>query len=118
MFTPQRLPKLGGSHTHHRVQNWREGERLPWHPTHPLNQRPPAEGKVWGHRVYLGVFEADDIYTTLDRYFGVDPDVTGHGSAQQSACAAVVVNDQGLSELDTLIPLGAGRVALKSRGGW
>ncbi|MGH4002248.1 MAG: hypothetical protein ACRDTJ_32815, partial [Pseudonocardiaceae bacterium] len=96
-FSPQPIPKPTGRSARpgeHQVIEWRPGQRLPWEHLPP----PPRRGKqeqVWRHQVYLGVYETEATYQFLHRMFHEDTDAYDERRGGQSACAAVVLDQDG-----------------------
>lgn len=97
LFSPQPIPKLTGRSVRQgdqQVIEWRPGQRLPWVHLPP----PPRRGKqeqVWRHRVYLGVYETEATYQFLHRMFHEDTDAYDERRGGRSACAAVVLDQDG-----------------------
>lgn len=97
LFSPQQIPKPIGRSARpgeQQVIEWRPGQRLPWEHLPP----PPRRGKqeqVWRHQVYLGVYETEATYQFLHRMFHEDTDAYDERRGGRSACAAVVLDQDG-----------------------
>lgn len=97
LFSPQQIPKPTGRSARpgdQQVIEWRPGQRLPWEHLPP----PPPRGKqeqVWRHQVYLGVYETEATYQFLHRMFYEDTDAYDERRGGRSACAAVVLDQDG-----------------------
>ncbi|MGH3996411.1 MAG: damage-inducible protein, partial [Pseudonocardiaceae bacterium] len=97
LFSPQPIPKPTGRSARsgdRQVIEWRPGQRLPWEHRKP----PPRRGKqelVWRHQVYLGVYETEATYQFLHGMFHEDADAYDERPGGRSACAAVVLDQDG-----------------------
>ena len=58
---------------------------------------------AWRHTVYLGVYQQRDIYEALDRLFPTDDDAEDDHGKEESACAAILVDQQGCYLEDTAV---------------
>lgn len=97
LFSPQPVPKLTSRASRpkdRQVIQWSPGDDLPWEtlqPPEPFGKTPA----VWQHTVYLGVYELDATYETLHRVFTDHQDAYDEPRRQRSACAAILLNDEG-----------------------
>lgn len=102
LFNPQPVPKttLRSQRTEQRVVEWRPDDALPWLELDP----PKAAGKterVWRHTVFLGVYDLEATYERLHAAFGEDRDAYDEHRAGLSACAAVLVSEEGQLIVET-----------------
>lgn len=119
LFTPQQIPKTGRRPVELKVIQWRPGDPLPW------NELPEAKpGKVWQHHVYLGVYNLSEIYETLRRLFNQDPEAHDLRVPGQSACAGLVLNEDGVLVGESVVlsscawALGKVNAGRHTRPGW
>lgn len=97
LFSPQQLPALTRRATRpsdRQVIAWQPGEPLPWDvlgPPEPFN----GTTRVWRHTVYLGVYRLEATYEALGRVFGEDPDAYDKRPGGESACAGVLIDQDG-----------------------
>lgn len=100
LFSPQQVPKLTLRSTRpvdRQVIEWSpepSGAPLPWEtlaPPKPLN----GTRRVWQHTVYLGVYEMEATYESLHRVFGDDTDAYDERPGGLSACAGLLVDQDG-----------------------
>jgi hypothetical protein len=102
LFNPQKIPKLTlrSQKAESQVVEWRPGDPLPW-----LDLDPPKhDGKtkrVWRHTVYLGVYDLEATYEHLHAAFGEDRDAYDERNAGLSACAAILVDQEGQLIVET-----------------
>lgn len=105
LFSPQQIPKLTGRSKRpqdSQVVEWRSGEPLPWQVLQP----PPPLGKtsrVWRHTVYLGVYDLEATYQHLHEAFAEDRDAYDERRAGRSACAGVLVDENGVLMSDSAV---------------
>ena len=81
---------------------WEPGEPLPWDklaPPKPVNETP----RVWRYTVYLGVYKLEATYESLGRVFGEDPDAYDKRPDGASACAGLVINQDGRLIADSAV---------------
>jgi len=94
LFSTQTVDPPDPGNRHRPVVSWREGRPLPWEALAP----PVSRGKtrlVWQHRVYLGVYSVESIYEHLHAVFPRDEDAYEERPGGLSACAALVVDQDG-----------------------
>ncbi|GAB3747410.1 AAA domain-containing protein [Yimella radicis] len=96
LFSPQSVPKKNGRSRTNPVVTWTPGSDLPWHTLPP----PDKPHLVWQHRVYLGVYALSDVYETLLRVFADDPDAYDPRPNGMSACALIVLDNDGRLMVD------------------
>ncbi len=97
LFSPQPIPEVSrkaSGPADRQVVSWEKGDPLPW------EVLPPPEGiygspREWRHTVYLGVYELKATYESLQRVFGEDKDAYDERPGGTSACAGVVVGNDG-----------------------
>ncbi len=105
LFSPQRVPQVTGRSRRpedRQVVEWRSGESLPWEVLRP----PQPVGKtrrVWRHTVYLGVYDLEATYQYLHKSFAEDRDAYDERRAGLSACAGVLVDENGVLLSDTAV---------------
>jgi hypothetical protein len=122
LFSPQTLPRVDArSH----VVDVRPGEPMPWEASSPLSMVPLAQGRVWRHEVYGGVYNLQRVVDTLVREFGDDDPADQRESARgQSALFGCIVDADGLlvdeSAVLSSCAWALGRVDAGDRrtGGW
>lgn len=97
LFSPQRVPsptRRTAPQDDHQVIEWRRGDPLPWEALYP--PKPVGKtGRVWQHTVYLGVYDLEDTYQYLHRAFGEDQDAYDERRAGLSACAGILLDQDG-----------------------
>lgn len=96
LFNSQNLPKLtsdSGDPEKMQVVEWRKGDTLPW--ADPNRHIPRKEGRVWRYSVYLGVYELENTYQYLHAAFMEDRDAYDSRPAGKSACARLVIDENG-----------------------
>ena len=97
LFSPQKLPAETSPATQtkdHQVIAWEKKVTLPWHSL----RTPRSEHKtpwVWRHTVYLGVYHLKDTFDILGRIFGEDHDAYERAPRDKSACAGLLIDDDG-----------------------
>lgn len=97
LFSPQQVPALTPKATRpsdRQVIAWRAGVPPPWEalaPPEPLG----GTRRVWRHKVYLGVYNLEATYESLGRVFGQDPDAYEKRPDGESACAGLLVGQDG-----------------------
>jgi AAA domain len=105
LFSPQPVPALTRKATHpsdRQVIEWKPGEPLPWAklaPPEPIGETP----RVWRHTVYLGVYKLEATYESLGRVFGEDPDAYDKRPDGESACAGLLINQDGRLIADSAV---------------
>lgn len=97
LFSPQKVPAVtrrATSPSDHQVMAWRPGQPLPWE---ALDPPPDFRGKrmVWRHTVYAGVYQLEATYASLGRVFGEDPDAYDARPGGESACAGMIIDQDG-----------------------
>ncbi|MEP9394539.1 AAA domain-containing protein [Gordonia sp. VNK1] len=100
LFTPQSVPDIDRHSPIRQTHLLSDG--LPWGPEAvPRSIRIPTKHAV-RHAVYFGVYSVQSAYQVLDQAF--DPDTEGLDSrpAGSSACAALLVDNDGFASLGTL----------------
>lgn len=105
LFSPQSIPTLTRRATRpadRQVIGWRPGAPLPWNELAPPQ---PAYGipRVWRHTVYLGVYKLEATYESLHRVFGEDADAYEERPSNESACAGLLVDDDGRLVADSAV---------------
>src|SRR5260370_40249394 len=88
------------------VIGWKPGEPLPWDklaPPEPIGETP----RIWRHTVYLGVYKLEATYESLGRVFGEDPDAYDKRPDGESACAGLLINQDGRLIADSAGPSSA-----------
>ncbi|MEE9964709.1 MAG: AAA family ATPase [Propionicimonas sp.] len=103
LFNPQPIPKLTprSQEAEPQVVEWRPDDPLPWLELDP----PKAAGKterVWRHTVYVGVYDLEATYERLHAAFGEDRDAYDERNTGLSACAAILVDQQGQLIVETV----------------
>ncbi len=104
LFSPQPVPKQTRRSTRpvdRQTIEWPAGEPLPWEQLAP----PPVQGRPrqWRHTVYLGVYPLDATYEFLHRAFGEDTDAYDERPAGESACAGLLVGQDGRLVADSAV---------------
>ena len=105
LFSPQKVPKITRRSRRpedRQVVEWRPGEALPWQvlqPPQPVGKTP----RVWRHTVYLGVYDLEATYQRLHRAFVEDRDAYDERRAGLSACAGVLVDEDGVLLTDSAV---------------
>jgi len=97
LFSPQPIPKVPRRATRapdRQVIAWAEGDALPWDDLPPPERIFGAE-REWRHTVYLGVYNLEATYESLQRVFGEDKDAYDERPGGESACAGLVVGHDG-----------------------
>ncbi|MFT3877364.1 MAG: AAA domain-containing protein [Propioniciclava sp.] len=100
LFSPQPVPKptsAAAVGSDQRVIEWPgkgRDARLPWERLEPPKLR---DGKrwVWEHTLYLGVYQLEDTYEILHQFFHDDRDAYDERPGGTSACAGVLVDQDG-----------------------
>lgn len=97
LFSPQQVPALtrrATSPPDRQVVAWHPGDDLPWEvlaPPKPLGHT----RRVWRHTVYLGVYKLESVYESLGHVFGEDPDAYNKRPDGESACAGLLLDQDG-----------------------
>jgi hypothetical protein len=102
LFSTQKVDRPDPRNRQRPVISWREGGPLPWETMAP----PASRGKarlVWQHTVYLGVYAVENIYEHLHAAFPRDEDAYEERPGGLSACAALVVDQDGLYVADSAV---------------
>ena len=105
LFSPQSVPALTRKATRpsdRQVIEWKPGEPLPWDklaPPEPIGETP----RIWRHTVYLGVYKLEATYESLGRVFGEDPDAYDKRPDGESACAGLLINQDGRLIADSAV---------------
>lgn len=98
LFSPQQVPKptpRTQSRADRQVVAWTTGDPLPWdtlQPPKPLG----AMRRIWQHTVFLGVYDLEATYEHLHRAFHEDKDAYDERAGGRSACAGVLVDENGV----------------------
>lgn len=105
LLSPQKVPKVTGRSRRpedRQVVEWRVGDDLPWQ---SLNPPRPVGGsrRVWRHTVYLGVYDLEATYQHLHEAFAEDRDAYDERRAGLSACAGVLVNEDGVLVSESVV---------------
>jgi hypothetical protein len=105
LFSPQKVPALTRKATRpsdRQVIEWQLDEPLPWD---RLAAPEPNSGTplVWRHTVYLGVYKLEATYESLGRVFGEDPDAYDKRPDGESACAGLLINQDGRLIADSAV---------------
>jgi len=105
LFSPQSIPartRRAARPAGRQVIDWQPGQPLPWHalaPPGPAGETP----RVWRHTVYLGVYRLDATYEALGRIFGDDPDAYDRRRDGESACAGLLIDQDGQLVADSAV---------------
>jgi hypothetical protein len=105
LFSPQKVPALTRKATRpsdRQVIEWQPDEPLPWDklaPPEPNGGTP----RVWRHTVYLGVYKLEATYESLGRVFGEDPDAYDKRPDGESACAGLLIDQDGRLIADSAV---------------
>ena len=98
LFSPQRLPALtkrASRQQDRQVIAWQAGEPLPWEMRKgPRSRKRSSKGR-WRHTVYLGVYRLQAAYEILESAFDKDPDAHDDRADGESACAGIVLDQDG-----------------------
>jgi AAA domain len=105
LFSPQKVPALTRKATRpsdRQVIEWQPDEPLPWDKLAPPE---PNGGTplVWRHTVYLGVYKLEATYESLGRVFGEDPDAYDKRPDGESACAGLLIDQDGRMIADSAV---------------
>ncbi|MDY0911310.1 AAA family ATPase [Rathayibacter festucae] len=98
LFSPQSVPRptpRAAGAADRQVIEWRPGDPLPWKVL-PTPRRVGAAERAWRHTVYLGVYDLELTYDSLQRAFGEDTDAYDERSAGCSAAAGLLVGADGV----------------------
>lgn len=99
LFSPPKIDVYAPGDPTNPVVRWVPGEPLPW----TSLRAPSGKGMVWEHKVYLGVYQMRDIYQALHCLFPADDDAYDDPGKGESACAAILVDQQGRLVGDTAV---------------
>ncbi|WP_116114035.1 DEAD/DEAH box helicase [Austwickia chelonae] len=105
LFSPQKIPALTRKATQpsdHQVCIWQPEDPLPWEslaPPDPVG----STTRVWRHTVYLGVYQLKATYEALSQVFAEDPDAYDQSPDGQSACAGLVIAQDGRLVPDSVV---------------
>lgn len=105
LFSPQQVPAVtrrADRLPERQVVAWRKGTPLPWE-TLPPPAAFSGTRMVWRHTVYLGVYKLTTTYDVLGQVFGEDPDAYNRRPDGQSACAGIVVGQDGRLVRDSAV---------------
>lgn len=97
LFSPQALPRpqrRATRPTDRQVIEWTPDEPLPWRNL-PAPKPIGKTKQVWQHAVYLGVYNIEDAYESLHRLFVDDSDAYDVPEAGTSACAGLLIDQDG-----------------------
>lgn len=97
LFSPQQVPVVPREATQpadRQVIQWRPGDPLPWD-TLPAARPLYNKQRVWQHTVFLGVYKLAASYKALEQFFGADPDAYDNRPNAESACAGIIVDNDG-----------------------
>jgi hypothetical protein len=105
LFSPQKAPALtrkAARPSDRQVIEWQPDEPLPWD---TLAAPEPNGGTplVWRHTVYLGVYKLEATYESLGRVFGEDPDAYDKRPDGESACAGLLISQDGRLIADSAV---------------
>lgn len=105
LFSPQSAPKVTRRATRpsgRQVVEWRSGDPLPWEKLAPPE---PLHGtcRVWRHTIYLGVYKLEATYESLHRVFAEDADAYDERPGGESACAGLLIDDDGRLVADSAV---------------
>ncbi len=98
LFSPQRLPALtkrASQQKGREVIAWQAGEPLPWESRKGARSGKRSSKSRWRHTVYLGVYRLETAYEILESAFGKDPDAHDGRADGESACAGIVLDQDG-----------------------
>jgi AAA domain len=105
LFSPQSVPaltKVATQSPDRRVIEWKPGEPPPWDklaPPEPIGETV----RVWRHTVYLGIYKLEATYDSLGRVFGEDPDAYDKRPDGESACAGLLIDQDGRLIADSAV---------------
>lgn len=94
LFSTQKVDRPDPGNLQRPVVSWRDGRPLPWH-TLPAPRSRGKRRQVWQHTVYVGVYGIEGIYEHLHAAFPRDEDAYEERPGGLSACAALVVDQNG-----------------------
>lgn len=97
LFSPQTVPTVTRQATRpedRQVIAWRRGIPLPWHSLPEPKPRGKAP-RTWRHTVYLGIYRLEATFDVLGRVFGEDQDAYEQAPKGESACAGLLIGDDG-----------------------
>lgn len=105
LFSPQTIPKAerhAAGPIERQVIKWVPGEPLPWE---RLPEPTPSEKgpRVWQHTVYLGVYDLENTYQILHKIFADDPDAYDERKPGRSACAGLLIDQEGALVVDSAV---------------
>lgn len=94
MFSPQGVEKIDPDRLVFPVN---PGQPLPWENGHQVARRKLHGKQAWQHVVYLGIYRLDHLFEKLSTVFEPDDESYDDRPAGESALAAFVVSEQGLT---------------------
>ncbi|MGC5258210.1 DEAD/DEAH box helicase [Gordonia sp. DT218] len=104
LFTPNSIPKIERHSPVRQTHLLQDG--LPWGPDAIRRTiRIPKKHHV-RHAIYLGVYSVPEAYEILDRVFAPDDEGLDSHPGGESACAAMLVDDDGYADLNSLVVSG------------
>ncbi|ROQ63807.1 AAA domain-containing protein [Rathayibacter sp. PhB152] len=105
LFSPQSVPRptprVAGA-ADRQVIAWCPGDPLPWKELQ-TPRRVGGSERAWRHTVYLGVYDLESTYDSLQRAFGEDADAYDERSAGRSAAAGLLVDAEGVLAVDSAV---------------
>src|SRR5258708_19431181 len=105
LCSPEAVPALTGRgrcRSDRQVMGWKPGEPLPWDklaPPEPIGETP----RIWRHTVYLGVYKLEARDESLGGVVGEDPDAYDKRPDGESACAGLLINQDGRLIADSAV---------------
>lgn len=105
LFSPQQVPAITRKATRpsdRQVIAWHAGEPLPWQVLTPPEELSGTR-RVWRHTVYLGVYKLGATYDSLGRVFGKDSDAYDKRPDGESACAGLLIDQDGRLVTDSAV---------------
>ncbi len=102
LFSPQKVDPADPRDRTRPVIDWRDGRPLPWDALPPPRSR-GRQRMVWQHTVYLNVYPVAGIYEHLHSVFPRDEDAYEERPGGLSACAALVVDQEGRYIADSAV---------------
>lgn len=115
LFSPQSIPDLAPAEhgTGYVVMDWKRGQRLPW-----TYLPAPEAGRIWEYTVYVGLYRLERIYGHLERAFRTGAESFDQHQQGQTACAAFLVDQEGILVADTTVLSSAAWSLGKLRSAW
>lgn len=115
LFSPQSIPDLAPAEhgSGYVVMDWKRGQRLPW-----TYLPAPEAGRIWEYTVYVGLYRLERIYGHLERAFRTGAESFDQHQQGQTACAAFLVDQEGILVADTTVLSSAAWGLGKLRSAW